>query len=170
MARYRSCMTKRLQKSVAVLCTACMVFSFSSAAEADDCAPLVAKIVQQEGAEFVSRSPSGNTYFLKHRLASELSVDCGENSLGPMVNVDVENHPFPSGAVFLLIARLGVLLTGMQQPVLLKALYSCHQAALTDTRAEMAERELAHGVHIECHAFTRDGGDSAFTISADISK
>ena len=85
-----------------------------------------------------------------------------------MVIVDFDGVPFPNEAMFLLAARLGSLLTGMTQPVVLKALLSCHQEALKQTQAETAERDLPHGVQVECQAFTRDGGASSFTISTDL--
>lgn len=154
----------------AVICAAVMAWAFAFPARADDCAALVGRIVQQEGAAFTKLSPSGNIYFLKHRLVTEISVDCGADSVGPMVTIDLDKEPFPSEAVFLLTARLGSLLTGIKPPALLKSLHSCHQEALKETRAEMAERDLANGVQVECHAFTRDGGASSFTISTDISK
>lgn len=141
--------------------------ALASTARADDCAALVGRIVQQENAQFTNQSPSGNIYFLKHRLSNEISVDCGANSVGPMIIIQFDNVPFPSEPMFRLAARLGSMLTGMTQPVLLKAIHSCHQEALKETRAETAERDLPHGVQVECQAFTRDGGASSFTISTD---
>ncbi len=154
----------------AVICAAVITWAFAFPARADDCAALVGKIVQREGAAFKRLSPRGNIYFLKHRLVTEISVNCGADSVGPMVTVDLDKEPFPSEVIFLLTARLGSLLTGIKPSVLLKSLHSCHQEALKETRAEVAERELANGVQVECHAFTRDGGASSFTISTDISK
>ncbi len=148
---------------------AVMMLAFMSSANADECASLVGRIVQLENAQFTSRSPSGNIYFLKHQLSHEISVNCGADSLGPMIGIDFDQVPFPSEPMFLLTARLGAMLTGISQPVLLKALHSCHQEALRETRAEEADRDMTHGVQLECHAFTRDGGASAFFISTDIS-
>ena len=139
-----------------------------SSAKADECAALVGRIVQQENAQFTRRSPSGDIYFLRHKLAHEISVNCGADSVGPMISVDFDGVPFPNEAMFLLAARLGSLLTGMTQPVLLKALHSCHQEALKQTQAETAEKDLPHGVQVECQAFTRSGGASSFTISTDL--
>jgi hypothetical protein len=138
-----------------------------SSAKADECAALVGRIVQLENAQFIKRSPSGDIYFLKHRLSNEIGVNCGADNVGPMIFVDFDRVPFPNEAMFLLAARLGSLLTGMSQPVLLKALHSCHQEALKETQAEIAQRDLPHGVQVECQAFTRDGGASSFTISTD---
>jgi hypothetical protein len=142
--------------------------AFAANAKAHDCAALVGRIVQQEDAQFEKRSPSGNIYFLKHRLSNEISVDCGANSIGPMISVAFDKVPFPSESMFLLAARLGSMLSGTPRPVLLKAIHSCHQEALKETQAETAERDLPHGVQVECQAFTRDGGASSFTISMDL--
>jgi hypothetical protein len=139
----------------------------ATAARADECAALVGRIVQQENAQFERQSPSGNIYFLKHPLSSEISVDCGADSVGPMIIIEFDHVPFPNEPMFLLTARLGSLLTGMAQTVLLKAVHSCHQEALKESRAETAERDLPHGVQVECQTFTRDGGASSFTISTD---
>jgi hypothetical protein len=141
---------------------------YMSSAKADECAALVGRIVQQENAQFVKRSPSGNIYFLKHRLAHEISVDCGADSVGPMISVGFDGVPFPNEAMFLFAARLGTLLTGMGQPVLLKALHGCHREALKETQAEIAQRDLPHGMQVECQAFRRDGGASSFTFSKDL--
>jgi hypothetical protein len=149
-----------------VMCAALAGLVITSSAKADDCAALVGTIVQQEGATYTSRSLSGNIYFLKHRPALEISVDCGANSLGPMITVDSDRQPFPSESVFLFTARLGSMLTGINPAGLLKSLHE----ALKQTQAEMAERHLSHGVVIECHAFTRDGGASSFTMSTDTTK
>jgi hypothetical protein len=137
------------------------VIAFSTTAKADECAALVGKMVQKEGAEFTRRSPSGNIYFLKHALSNEISVDCGKDSLGPMIGVDFNKSPFPSEPMFLLTARLGSMLTGISQTMLLKGLHSCHQEALRETQAEVAVRDMPHGVQLECHAFTRDGIEAA---------
>ena len=87
-----------------------------------------------------------------------------------MIDVDLDNKPFPNEATFRFVSRLSVLLTGMKQAVLLKSLHSCNQEALKDTQAETAVRDLGHGVQIECQALTRDGGASNFTISTDLGK
>ena len=42
---------------LAVISLAFTVFLFSPLVKADNCAPIIAKMVQQEGAEFVSLSP-----------------------------------------------------------------------------------------------------------------
>jgi hypothetical protein len=143
------------------------VIAFTTMVKADECAALVGKIVQKENAEFTRRSPSGNIYFLTHPLSNEISIDCGSDGLGPMIGIDFDRIPFPNEPMFLLTARLGSMLTGISQATLLKVLHSCHQEALRETQAEVAVRDMTHGVQIECHAFTRDGGASSFYISTD---
>ena len=143
------------------------VIAFSTMAKADECAALVGKIVQKENAEFTRRSPSGNIYFLKHPLSNEISVDCGSEGLGPMIGIVFDRVPFPNETMFLLAARLGSLVTGIRQAMLLEGVHSCHQEALRETQAEVAVRDMPHGVQLECHAFTRDGGATSFYISTD---
>jgi hypothetical protein len=166
-------LTRRLYESVTirnnieVIVLIVVSLIYASPAKADECTALVGRIVQQENAQFIRRSPGGNIYFLRHKLAHEISVDCGADSVGPMIFVDFDGVPFPNDAMFLLAARLGSLLTGVTQPALPKALHGCHQEALKQTQAETAERDLPHGLLVECQAFTRDGGASSFTISID---
>jgi hypothetical protein len=122
---------------------AVMMLAFMSSANADECAALVGRIVQQENAQFTSRSPSGNIYFLKHRLSHEISVNCGADSLGPMIGIDFDQVPFPSEPMFLLTARLGSMLTGISQPVLLKALHSIKGDACRGSRQGYDARRAA---------------------------
>lgn len=103
------------------------------------------KTVEWFRAAVVDRYRFSDMNFVRHCCFAAESV-LADGSFGPLITVDFDKVPFSSEPMFLLTARLGAMLSGAPQPVLLKATHSCHQEALNESQAETAERDLPHGL------------------------
>ncbi len=130
-----------------------------AAAIAGQCEAIAAMLIQTENLAFVRKSPSGQNTFLSGPLMSELSVSCSEAS--PSIFFATE-AAFPSKAFFAFASRAGSIASGRPAKSILKLLNECHQAALKDS-SELATAKTGP-LLVECQAFTRDGGGTAFSV------
>jgi hypothetical protein len=127
-----------------------------------ECKMLVAKLISS-GAEYDRMTDSGisASVFLKDRHIGWFTLYCGATS--DMTDIDANSETaHPPQQWFDGVARLGSILTGEISNKLDTGMKKCQQAALKD-KTELATADTPKA-HLECQAFTRDGGDVVMSV------
>jgi hypothetical protein len=128
----------------------------------DACDPLIANVVQATDAAFERRSPSGEVVFFKHPAAEELTLQCPTPIFThPDINAAFDGS-YPPGTFFDLIALTANAALGLKRRDARAASVECHRQALGD-KYEVATVERGEA-HVECQAFTRDGGATSIGV------
>jgi hypothetical protein len=138
-----------------------IAFLIASPVQADTCAPVVARVVELTNASFVETSTDGNNTTLKHRNAQSFVVTCSPVS-SPIVSLHWIGA-YPPYEFFILTAKAGEAVTSRRSSSISPILRDCHTKALKAIGVELAEVHR-RGIGVECQAFTRDGGATAFSI------
>jgi hypothetical protein len=153
---------------------AAIIVSFSwilmTASQADDaanqaanwreCDALAAEIMSKTGAEYVRTSEMMHNVFMKHPSTSDLMLECG---IGEMMAASASwESAFPPSSFFETLADAGSVVAKAEQNAILGAVHKCHRDALKSD-GEMGEVNI-RGAHVECQAFTRDGGATTISV------
>lgn len=131
--------------------------------ETVECHDLVAKVIDATGAAFLRFPEVGGTVQLSHPAAASFSVSC---ALLPSMGGDVFlsfDGQFPPGDWFTLAGLAGAVITKAPAGAIAAKTRECQRRALKD-EWETGEIDV-FGAHLECQAFTRDGGGMSINVS-----
>ena len=128
------------------------------AADSAECKGIIARLIEATNASVDHYSPSGDNVFLK---GPNMVLSCTSHRLTG-ISLTWDASGFPSNAWFVLLARAGKAVTGVDLKKLESASRQCHRSALKD-KTELAELDIPSAT-IECQAFTRDGGGVNISI------
>ena len=128
------------------------------AADSAECKGIIARLLEATNASVDHYSPSGDNVFLK---GPNMVLSCTSHRLTG-ISLTWDASGFPSNAWFVLLARAGKAVTGVDLKKLESASRQCHRSALKD-KAKLAELDIP-SAKIECQAFTRDGGGVNISI------
>ena len=128
------------------------------AAESAECKEITARLMEATNAELDHYSPSGDNVLLK---APNMVLSCTSHRLtGISMGWDASDSP--PNEWFVLLAKAGKAVTGVDVSKLEAASRKCHRTALKD-KTELADLDIPDA-KIECQAFTRDGGGVSISI------
>jgi hypothetical protein len=140
----------------ATVCLSLVMGSASTAqtraADSPECKGIIARLIEATNASLDHYSPSGDNVFLK---TPDIVLSCMNHRLTG-ISLTWDTNGFPPNAWFVLLAKAGKAVTGVDVRTLETASRQCHRSALKD-KTELADLDIPNA-KIECQAFTRDGG------------
>jgi hypothetical protein len=128
------------------------------AADSAECKGIIARLIEATDASVDHYSPSGDNVFLK---GPDMVLSCTSHRLTG-ISLTWGASAFPSNAWFVLVAKAGEAVTGVDLKKLVSACRQCHRSALKD-KSELTDLNIPNA-KIECQAFTRDGGGVNISI------
>lgn len=124
------------------------------------CMRRAAAIVEQTGAQFDRRSPSGTNIFMRHPALNSLTLSCERG----LFNMTVDK-PIPDREFYEILDRASTIMFASRPGQGRALAQSCHKKALDKKSSLMAEVEDAL-LSIDCNVVLRGEGALFMGISA----
>jgi hypothetical protein len=120
------------------------------AADSAECKGIIARLIEATNASVDHYSPSGDNVFLK---GPDMVLTCTSHRLTG-ISLTWDASGFPSNTWFVLLAKAGKAVTGVDLEKLESASRQCHRSTLTN-KTKLADLDI-QSAKIECQVFTRD--------------
>jgi hypothetical protein len=127
-------------------------------AQSAECKEITARLIKATNSTFAGYSPSGYNAFLKN---PGMLLQCMTHRLTG-VSLEWDDSGFPPNAWFVLLAKAGEAVTGVDVKTLEAASRKCHRSALKE-QDSLADLDIPNA-KIECQAFADSGGGVIISI------
>src|SRR5262245_38593334 len=125
--------------TTAIMAEAAVAGALENGAHSAECKEITARLVEATNTTFDHYSPTGNNVFFK---SPDMVLSCMTHRLTG-VSLVWDESGFPPNAWFVLLAKAGKAVTGVDVKNLEDASHKCHRAALKDS-SELAELDIAN--------------------------